>query len=417
MRKLFIGLLVCCVVLITFRDGYTECEGDINCSGVVDGSDLAAFAADFGTTGCGSCDDVIARMEELEVKLAVLEELLEHFTRVGNDIYIDGANLHVRNGTGSTKGDVNGLGNLIVGYNESRGEWGTDDRTGSHNIVTGSQHNYSSFGGLVAGHWNTISGPMASVSGGYSNEAIVSYASVAGGRNNIASGYYSFVAGGGGTSQIDGNEAFADFSAIVGGRGSIAGDPEWNHSIGEYSTVIGGVNNQTTGDGSLVSGGEGNVANAHKTSILGGKENTTTPYILDLNDEFAGAEYATVSGGVDNRAGAVGSSVSGGRNNSAYGSYSSITGGGADNSQYGNVAIGPYSSIHGGDDNETSATGSSILGGRRNMTVGTTSGAVSTISGGVDNSASGIGSSVSGGNNRPVTGTYDWRAGELTQDQ
>lgn len=40
----------------------------------------------------------------------------------------------------------NGLGNLIVGYNESRG--GSDIRTGSHNVVMGQGNNFSRFGGL-----------------------------------------------------------------------------------------------------------------------------------------------------------------------------------------------------------------------------------------------------------------------------
>jgi hypothetical protein len=52
-----------------------------------------------------------------------------------------------------------------VGYNETRGD-GTHTRTGSHNVVVGQQHNFSSFGGLVVGAFNTISGAFAAVSGG-----------------------------------------------------------------------------------------------------------------------------------------------------------------------------------------------------------------------------------------------------------
>ena len=58
MKRLFISMVVCFVLLNTVRIGYSECEGDINCSGGVDGTDLAMFAEDFGTTGCGTCDDV-----------------------------------------------------------------------------------------------------------------------------------------------------------------------------------------------------------------------------------------------------------------------------------------------------------------------------------------------------------------------
>jgi hypothetical protein len=65
----------------------------------------------------------------------------------------------------------NGLGNLIVGYNEPRPGGFENIRTGSHNVVVGRWHNFSRFGGLVVGHSNTISGDFAVVSGGYLNKA------------------------------------------------------------------------------------------------------------------------------------------------------------------------------------------------------------------------------------------------------
>lgn len=44
----------------------------------------------------------------------------------GPNIVINGANLHVLNGTGTTGETVSGLGNLIVGYNELRGSTETE---------------------------------------------------------------------------------------------------------------------------------------------------------------------------------------------------------------------------------------------------------------------------------------------------
>ena len=42
----------------------------------------------------------------------------------------------------------NGLGNLSVGYNELRGDRECPDvRTGSHDMVAGTKHNFPSFGG------------------------------------------------------------------------------------------------------------------------------------------------------------------------------------------------------------------------------------------------------------------------------
>ena len=100
--------------------------------------------------------DVTAQIAELQAlvagltsRVAALEAKLAHVSVSGNDITISGANLHVNNGTGSTDGSVNGLGNLVIGYNELRGAG--DDRSGSHNVVVGSRNNFSSYGGLVGG--------------------------------------------------------------------------------------------------------------------------------------------------------------------------------------------------------------------------------------------------------------------------
>jgi len=155
-------------------------------------------------------EDPIAESERgkktLEQRVAVLESLLKHFSRKGNEVTIKGANLHIVNGLGSTDctddaGDPipdcpNGLGNLIVGYNELRPEdQGFENiRTGSHNVVVGQEHNFSRFGGLVVGRLHTISGDFASVSG-FNNTASGEFAAVSGGINRTAAGEFDWVAG------------------------------------------------------------------------------------------------------------------------------------------------------------------------------------------------------------------------------
>jgi hypothetical protein len=127
--------------------------------------------------------------------VAPLSAKLIHFSRSGNDVFITGANLHIRNGLGHTyQGNLNGLGNLVVGYNESRSEGNV--RTGSHNIVLGFNQNYSSAGGIVAGAVNNITNFMASVLGGTGNTAGGIYATVSGGYNNQATGSWSTIGGG-----------------------------------------------------------------------------------------------------------------------------------------------------------------------------------------------------------------------------
>ena len=270
--------------------GWSQCAGDVNCDGVVDGLDVSILAADFGTTGCGNCDNVIARVEELEEKVAVLEDLLLHFRRDENDIFIEGANLHIRNTdeNGSTN-TINGLGNLIVGYNELRGTG--DDRNGSHNVVIGTKHNYSAYGGLVVGQNNEISGNYASVSGGHDSIASGTWSSVSGGSYNQASRANSSVSGG------RDNTAAAESASISGGR--------YNSATGDYSSVSGG--------GSLYMG-QGNRAEGAFSSVNGG--------ILN----YAQGEYSSVNGGASNYAIGRFSSVAGGQSANVNRESSSVVG-------------------------------------------------------------------------------------------
>lgn len=155
----------------------------------------------------GVCDE--AELQALKDRISVLESLLIHVSRNGNEIFITGANLHVVNGTAATAGLPNGLGNVIIGYNELRGD-GTDNRTGSHMLLLGKKNNYSSFGGIVLGEENNTSGwynfvtglrntaseDFASVNGGQWNTASADFSSVSGGLGNAASGNFSTVSGG-----------------------------------------------------------------------------------------------------------------------------------------------------------------------------------------------------------------------------
>lgn len=157
-------------------------------------------------------------------------------------IFIDGANVHVRNGEGET--DIrNGLGNLLVGYNEVQPVPEGEDpvrRDGSHNLVVGPEHGYRDNGGFVAGVRNIINGQGASVTGGSNNRALTA-ATVTGGMNNRALGLHT---------------------VISGGQGNIAG--------GRWASLIGGFGNQTNGDHASVLGGSINEAWGSKSTVTGG---------------------------------------------------------------------------------------------------------------------------------------------------
>ena len=220
---------------------------------------------------------------ELLARIEQLEALLAGVSRQGNTILYEGVNLQVVNGLGATNGNpsapgatdenslVNGLGNIIVGYNEAPFSSNPFDKSGSHNVVIGPGHNYQSYGGLVLGVNNIISG---------------AYSSVLAGSNNTASGIFSSVKGG-----------------------------SHNFSKGNYSSVSAGSNNIANGGGSSVTGGNNNIANGTSSSVSGGSNNT------------ANGNNSSISGGSRNTTDGLSSSVSGGGNNTANGITSSVSGG------------------------------------------------------------------------------------------
>lgn len=75
------------------------------------------------------------------------------------------ANVQITNGLGITNA-TNGLGNLIIGYNEEPAGYLAEDRVGSHNLVLGREHRYASYTGLIAGRGNTINGAESSITAG-----------------------------------------------------------------------------------------------------------------------------------------------------------------------------------------------------------------------------------------------------------
>merc|ERR1711957_491887 len=175
----------------------------------------------------------------------------------GGNIYFTGCNVHIRSGNGMTDGRTNGKGNLIIGYNEPRAE-GLDSRGGSHNLIIGNAHEYTSFGGIVTGQRNRISNIYSAVVGGYNNAATGQF-SISGGRYNTASGYDSSVLGG------KSNDVQGDEAVVTGGSG--------NTASGKYSSVLGGKSNVAQGEAAVVTGGIKNKAIGELASVVGGKKN------------------------------------------------------------------------------------------------------------------------------------------------
>ena len=164
---------------------------------------------------------------DLEPFVTVTDVMMDNLN--GPHIVFEGANIHVRSGSGSTNdggtGEYLGLGNLIIGYNENCCG-GPDNRVGSHNLVIGSLHQYTSYGGFVAGYRNELHAAYGTIAGGYENAVEGTYTSVLGGHFNTA----------------------ADLAtSISGGLGNLSG----NH----YSSISGGYQNQALGPTSTIGGG------------------------------------------------------------------------------------------------------------------------------------------------------------------
>lgn len=269
----------------------------------------------------GSLQD---RIEQLETLVAALQAELASNTVLQLDGYLvldtsdpsrptarlAGANLQVVNGAGAESAEPNGLGNIIVGYDqpfvprdgdtevcswgdyrtqadcEAAGQvWAMQHKSGSHNLVVGPGHRYSWTDGLISGRNNTIN-----------NENTV----VLGAVYSMAQGHRAVVVGG------SSHRATGNNSAVLGG---------WdNEASGPAAKVSGGVHNAATAQGATVNGGNWSVASGSNSTVSGGSYNT------------AAGPQSSVSGGYGNTAGGQYSAVSGGNQRQATGDYDWVAG-------------------------------------------------------------------------------------------
>ena len=185
-----------------------------------------------------SLEEQLLGQEEAIASLAPLLSLVPVAERssFGQDTWnLSGLNVRLDNGAGTTYGASNGLGNLILGYNESEGghrdaEGNFMDgevRVGSHNLVVGAGHTYGSNGSLLGGYNNSLLGQGSA----------------------IISGQASLVTG--------------TWSAILGGLD--------NRATATNTCISGGHSNTASGDRASVSGGLLNISSGIATSILGGQ--------------------------------------------------------------------------------------------------------------------------------------------------
>jgi hypothetical protein len=356
-------------------------------------------------------------------------------------IRFSGVNVQIVDGSGHTT-SVNGTGNLVLGYDETPGS-----QTGSHDLILGEKQAYTSYGSILGGYGNDVSGAYATALGGYGNVVSSAYSSVLGGCSNLV---------GTGTVSLSGvcsntTSDNHDFASISGGAGNqatgissaLSGGQD-NLASGSFAGVSGGAHNIAADTYALVAGGCGNVAGSGPIAFcdVGYGIKQGAEAVLGGNGNEANGEFPSVAGGTNNNSFGNSSTIAGGESNTSSSFVSSVGGGYLNNSGSGgssiaggegNIASDQYSSIAGGCDNLASATAtpgtpvkcstggveaifggeynvarlplSSIAGGCLNLTGSgsalTTAGCDTTgeqaILGGAQNIALGLQSSISGG--------------------
>lgn len=184
-----------------------------------------------------SLEGQLQAQEQAIASLAPLLSLVPVAERssFGQDTWnLSGLNVRLDNGAGSTYGTSNGLGNLILGYNESEGGHRDAEgnymegevRVGSHNLVVGAGHTYGSNGSLLGGYNNALFGQGASILSGQASLATGSWSAILGGLDNRATATSTCVSGG------HSNTASGDRASVAGGL--------LNTSAGIATSILGG---------------------------------------------------------------------------------------------------------------------------------------------------------------------------------
>ena len=209
------------------------------------------------------------------------------------DFIVDGCNLHVQNGMGQT-GLLNRYGNVIIGYNKNE----VSTRTGSHNLILGDLHEYTSYGGIVSGTENTLAGSNATILGGGQNHANFTSAVILAADRGTADGNVVLIGG-----QRNYGSADAHFSAIIGGIENQVTGPSsvlvagmLNVASGATSFVCGGTENSAGGGGDVVCGGSSNKSTGSRSVLVGGHQNA----VAGANGVVTGGQHCDI-GAVDNR--------------------------------------------------------------------------------------------------------------------
>lgn len=194
----------------------------------------------------GIIDDLTTEIDDRQSAIDFANDLRDvthvHTRRGQPSVSFSGVNVYVDNGSGASAvadgGITNGVGNLIIGYNEV----GASTKTGSHNVIIGPRHFYTSELGIISGTDNLVTAPNAAVIGGIANAVEAESSIIAGGNHNT----------------VDGNN-----SAVVASERSF--------SSGSFTAVIASLTSRVTGAESFVASSVDSSATFLNTTVLGSR--------------------------------------------------------------------------------------------------------------------------------------------------
>jgi len=212
--------------LITFQSGKVAWAEDVNQNFQLHDRRLTELEQAFTPESLDLLADVLPHMKMVQLDDGQGQMLTA--------LRFEGINIQIVNGLDAT----NGLGNLIIGYAE-RDQGTPSVRNGSHNLIVGIHHGYTSFGGSISGQHNSTTSPFGSAIGGQGNQTAGLHATAVGGLNN--------------------------------------------HASGRRAVVIGGAENEASGEANCISGGQLNLAEGFGTMIAGGSENLASGLLVTLS--------------------------------------------------------------------------------------------------------------------------------------
>ncbi len=182
-------------------------------------------------------DSLDSTVDTIDTRVNLAEQTLspiDYDPRTASVVFA-GVNVQIRNATRSTDGDPDGTGNLIIGWNEGDED---DGRTGSHNIIVGSHHDWVGHSGIAVG---------------VDHDLLADAGATVGGEGNVVSAHGAVLIGG------QDNEASGPGAVGIGGAE--------NRLAGELSIATGGYRNDAEGAYSVVLGGSDQVADEEQVLL------------------------------------------------------------------------------------------------------------------------------------------------------